>query len=388
MARKGRTVTEQNTEQLSTQYKKAIEAMMGQAAKKYGEGAIFMMGENHVENMPRFSSGSIAIDDAMGGGYPVGRIVEIFGPESSGKTTLALHAVASAQKEFPEKVVLYLDVEHALDPTYAANIGVDMNRVLLSQPGSGEQALDIAEMAINSSGAVSLIVIDSVAALVPQAEIDGDMGDSHVGLQARLMSQALRKLTGAAYNSKCTIIFINQLREKIGIMFGNPETTTGGRALKFYSSVRIEVRGVDWVKKDGSPSGRITRAKVVKNKTAVPFRETKFEIEFGKGISAEGDILDFALDKGVVERSGSWYSYKGMKIGQGRDKAKQYLAENRDVMDEISEDARAACGWNAAGTAHTPDATENDGYEEDGEYDDVIDSDSVSDALFGGGEES
>lgn len=314
--------------------KQALETAIAQIEKQYGKGSIMRMGDNisnmSVETVP---TGSISLDIALGGGLPRGRIVEIYGPEASGKTTLALHSVAEIQKQ--GGIAGYVDAEHALDPVYARNIGVDIDDLYISQPDSGEQALEITETMVRS-GAVDIVVVDSVAALVPKAEIEGDMGDAHVGLQARLMSQALRKLTSAISNSRCIVIFINQLREKVGIVFGNPETTTGGRALKYYSSVRLDVRRIDGIKQNGSIIGNRTRVKVVKNKVAPPFRQTEFDIMFGRGISKEGDILDLAAEMDIVNKSGAWYSYNGEKIGQGRENAKAYLEQNPSVTDEIS----------------------------------------------------
>ena len=314
--------------------KQALETAIAQIEKQYGKGSIMRMGDNisnmSVETVP---TGSISLDIALGGGLPRGRIVEIYGPEASGKTTLALHSVAEIQKQ--GGIAGYVDAEHALDPVYARNIGVDIDNLYISQPDSGEQALEITETMVRS-GAVDIVVVDSVAALVPKAEIEGDMGDAHVGLQARLMSQALRKLTSAISNSRCIVIFINQLREKVGIVFGNPETTTGGRALKYYSSVRLDVRRIDGIKQNGSIIGNRTRVKVVKNKVAPPFRQTEFDIMFGRGISKEGDILDLAAEMDIVNKSGAWYSYNREKIGQGRENAKAYLEQNPSVADEIS----------------------------------------------------
>ena len=359
----GTAVGEEHGKNMATT---VLDTMMANINKQYGEGTVLMLGGGDIVNTPRFPSGSIALDEALGGGFPVGKIIEIYGPEASGKTTLALHAVASAQNHDKDRYVMYIDVEHALDPVYAANIGVDIANLAFSQPGSGEQALNIAEAAVLSN-AVSLIIIDSVAALVPQAELDGEMGDSHVGLQARLMSQGLRKLVSIAEKNKVTIIFINQLREKIGIMFGNPETTTGGRALKYYASIRLDIRRVETLKSGVEMIGNRSRVKVVKNKTAPPFKEAQFDILFGKGISVEGDILDVALNKEIVDKSGSWFSYKGEKIGQGREKAKQYLAENPDVMEEIS---------NAIRSAIERDTT-------DAAADTTAEDEKTSDALFG-----
>ncbi|MCD8154130.1 MAG: recombinase RecA [Clostridiales bacterium] len=319
--------------------RKALEAALGQIEKQYGKGAVMKLGEScadmQVEAIP---TGSLSLDIALGvGGIPKGRIVEIYGPESSGKTTVALHMVAEVQKR--GGIAGFIDAEHALDPVYARNIGVDIDNLYISQPDNGEQALEITETMVRS-GAVDIIIVDSVAALVPKAEIDGDMGDSHVGLQARLMSQALRKLTAAISKSNCVVIFINQLREKVGVMFGNPETTTGGRALKFYSSVRLEVRRVETLKQAGEMVGNHTRVKVVKNKVAPPFKQAEFDIMFGTGISREGDILDLAAEISVINKSGAWYAYKGEKIGQGRENAKLYLKEHPDVMEEVERKVR------------------------------------------------
>ena len=316
----------------------ALEMAMGQIEKQFGKGSVMKLGEFKAMNVEAIPTGALSLDIALGiGGVPRGRIIEIYGPESSGKTTLALHIIAEAQKENGE--VAFIDAEHALDPVYAKNLGVDINNLIVSQPDTGEQALEIAESLIRS-GALDVIVVDSVAALVPKAEIDGDMGDSHIGLQARLMSQALRKLAGAVNKSKTVIIFINQLREKVGIMFGNPETTTGGRALKFYASVRMDIRKVENIKQDGEIIGNRARVKVVKNKVAPPFREAEFDILYGKGISKEGNILDIAVNLDIIEKSGSWFSYKGDRIGQGRENVKKYLIDNPKVMDEIETKIR------------------------------------------------
>lgn len=311
---------------------KALDAALMQIKKDFGSGSIMKLGDASdavVETMP---SGSIGLDIALGGGIPKGRIIEVYGPESSGKTTLALHFIAEVQKI--GGIAGFIDAEHALDPTYAKNIGVDIDNLYISQPDYGEQALEIADTMVRS-GAVDIIVVDSVAALVPKAEIDGEMGDAHVGLQARLMSQALRKLTAAVAKSKCTIIFINQLREKVGIMFGNPEVTAGGRALKFYSSVRLDVRRVESIKQGSDVIGNNVRVKVVKNKIAPPFRETNFDILFSKGISKEGELVDLGVKNNIIEKSGAWYSYNGEKIGQGREKAKDYMKEHPDIASEI-----------------------------------------------------
>ena len=321
----------------------ALDAALVNIEKAYGKGAVMRLGDSSAHmNIETIPTGSLSLDIALGlGGVPRGRIVEIYGPESSGKTTVALHMVAEVQKR--DGIAGFIDAEHALDPVYAKSIGVDIDNLYISQPDSGEQALEIAETMVRS-GAVDIVIIDSVAALVPKAEIDGDMGDAHVGLQARLMSQALRKLTAVIGKSNCVVIFINQLREKVGVMFGNPETTTGGRALKFYSSVRLDVRRIETLKQGGEMIGNRVRVKVVKNKVAPPFREAEFDIMFGKGISREGDILDLAAKENIVEKSGAWYSYNGNKIGQGRENAKIFLANNPEIMSEISEKVRAHYG--------------------------------------------
>lgn len=322
---------------------KALDAAISQIEKQYGKGSIMKLGDPSVAmNVETVPTGSLSLDLALGlGGLPKGRVIEIYGPESSGKTTVALHCVAEVQKA--GGIAGFIDAEHALDPVYAKNIGVDIDNLYISQPDNGEQALEITETMVRS-GAVDIVIVDSVAALVPKAEIDGDMGDSHVGLQARLMSQALRKLTAVISKSNCIVIFINQLREKVGVMFGNPETTTGGRALKFYSSVRLDVRRVESLKQAGEVIGNHTRVKVVKNKVAPPFREAEFDIMFGKGISKEGDILDLAVNIDVVNKSGAWYAYNGEKIGQGRENAKQYLAEHPEIRAEIEAKVRAHHG--------------------------------------------
>ena len=336
---------------------KALDAALSQIEKQYGKGSVMKLGDQssrmQVETVP---TGSLSLDIALGaGGVPKGRIVEIYGPESSGKTTVALHAVAEVQKR--GGIAGFIDAEHALDPVYAKNIGVDIDNLYISQPDCGEQALEITETMVRS-GAVDIVIVDSVAALVPKAEIDGDMGDSHVGLQARLMSQALRKLTSVISKSNCVVIFINQLREKVGVMFGNPETTTGGRALKFYSSVRMDVRRIEALKQGGEVVGNRTRVKIVKNKVAPPFREAEFDIMFGQGISREGDILDLAADKGVVNKSGAWYAYNGDKIGQGRENAKQYLKENPLICEEIEAKVREML--NVDGTEESEETKENE----------------------------
>ncbi len=318
--------------------KKALEIALGQIEKQFGKGSVMKLGEYKAMNVEAIPTGSLGLDIALGiGGVPRGRIIEIFGPESSGKTTLALHIIAEAQKMNGEAA--FIDAEHALDPVYAKHLGVDIDNLIVSQPDTGEQALEITESLVRS-GALDVIVVDSVAALVPKAEIDGDMGDSHMGLQARLMSQALRKLAGAINKTKTVIIFINQLREKIGIMFGNPETTTGGRALKFYASVRLDIRKIENIKQDGEVIGNRARVKVIKNKVAPPFREAEFDIVYGKGISKEGNILDMAVNLDIIEKSGSWFSYNGEKIGQGRENAKQYLKDNPEIMQEVEKKVR------------------------------------------------
>ena len=322
---------------------RALDAALGQIEKQYGKGAVMKLGDSAANmNVETIPTGSLSLDIALGlGGVPKGRIIEVYGPESSGKTTVALHMVAEVQKR--GGIAGFIDAEHALDPAYAKNIGVDIENLYISQPDNGEQALEITETMVRS-GAVDIIIVDSVAALVPKAEIDGDMGDSHVGLQARLMSQALRKLTAAISKSNCIVIFINQLREKVGVMFGNPETTTGGRALKFYSSIRLDVRRIEDLKQGGEMVGNRTRIKVVKNKVAPPFREAEFDIMFGKGISKEGDVLDLAASVGIVQKSGAWFAYGGDKIGQGRENAKAYLREHPEIMDEIEHKVRVAYG--------------------------------------------
>ena len=318
----------------NTEKDKALDAALLQIQKQFGKGAIMKLGDdNALTDIQAISTGSITLDVATGiGGVPRGRIIEIYGPESSGKTTLTLHIIAEAQKTGGKAA--FIDAEHALDPEYAKHLGVDINELLVSQPDTGEQALEICEMLVRS-GALDVIVIDSVAALVPKAEIQGEMGDSHVGLQARLMSQALRKLAGAINKSKTAVIFINQLREKVGVMFGNPETTTGGRALKFYSTMRMDVRRIESIKSGDSVLGNRTRVKIVKNKVAPPFKQAEFEIMYGEGISKAGDILDCAVENGVVEKAGSWYSFGGERIGQGRENVKTYLQSNPDIMDRI-----------------------------------------------------
>ena len=330
---------------------KALDAALAQIEKQFGKGSVMKLGDKganmQIETIP---TGCLSLDLALGlGGIPKGRIIEVYGPESSGTTTVALHMVAEVQKR--GGIAGFIDAEHALDPVYAKNIGVDIDNLYISQPDNGEQALEIAETMVRS-GAVDIIIVDSVAALVPKAEIEGDMGDSHVGLQARLMSQALRKLTAVISKSNCTVIFINQLREKVGVMFGNPEVTTGGRALKFYSSIRLDVRRIETLKQGGEMVGNRTRIRVVKNKIAPPFKEAEFDIMFGEGISREGDILDLAANTGVVNKSGAWYAYEGDKIGQGRENAKQFLKQNPEICHEIEEKVREGFGL---------DSTETDG---------------------------
>ena len=322
---------------------KALDAALANIEKQFGKGSVMKLGDSTVNmNIETIPTGSLSLDIALGlGGVPKGRVVEIYGPESSGKTTVALHMVAEVQKR--GGIAGFIDAEHALDPVYAKNIGVDIDNLYISQPDNGEQALEITETMVRS-GAVDIIIVDSVAALVPKAEIDGDMGDSHVGLQARLMSQALRKLTAVISKSNCIVIFINQLREKVGVMFGNPETTTGGRALKFYSSIRMDVRRIETLKQGGEMVGNRTRIKVVKNKIAPPFKQAEFDIMFGKGISKEGDILDLAAEIGVVNKSGAWYAYNGEKIGQGRENSKVFLQEHPEIRDEVEAKVRAHYG--------------------------------------------
>ncbi len=318
--------------------KKALEAAIGQIEKQFGKGSVMKLGDFTAMNVEAIPTGALSLDVALGiGGIPRGRIIEVFGPESSGKTTLTLHMIAEAQKLGGEAA--FIDAEHALDPVYAKHLGVDIDNLIVSQPDTGEQALEIAE-ALVRSGALDIIVVDSVAALVPKAEIDGDMGDSHIGLQARLMSQALRKLAGAINKTKTVIVFINQLREKVGVMFGNPETTPGGRALKFYSSVRLDIRKIENLKQDGEVVGNRARVKVVKNKVAPPFREAEFDIMYGKGISKEGNIVDLAVNLDIIEKSGSWFSYNDARIGQGRENVKKFLIENPDIMKEVEDKIR------------------------------------------------
>ncbi|MGO5145808.1 recombinase RecA [Catenibacterium mitsuokai] len=317
----------------------ALDDAISQIEKKFGKGSVMRLGDRAAVDVDVIPSGSLTLDKALGiGGYPKGRIIEIYGPESSGKTTLTLHAIAQAQKQGGKAA--FIDAEHAIDPVYAKNLGVDIDELILSQPDSGEQALEIAEMLVRS-GVIDLIVIDSVAALVPQVELDGEMGDAAVGLQARLMSKALRKLSGVMNKTNCTVIFINQLREKIGVMYGNPETTTGGRALKFYSSVRVEIRRSEQIKQNGEIVGNKANIKVVKNKVAPPFKTTQVDIIYGKGISRDGEILDLAVEGDIVEKSGAWYAYNGEKIGQGRENAKNFLLEHPAIFAEVEEKVKA-----------------------------------------------
>lgn len=324
----------------NSEKRKALDAAMGQIEKQFGKGSVMKLGDRAAVDVAVIPTGSLTLDMALGiGGYPKGRIIEIYGPESSGKTTLTLHAIAEVQKQ--GGTAAFIDAEHAIDPVYAKNLGVNIDELILSQPDSGEQGLEIAETLVRS-GAIDLVVVDSVAALVPQVELDGEMGDQQMGLQARLMSKALRKLSGVMNKTDCTIIFINQLREKIGVMFGNPETTTGGRALKFYSSVRVEIRRSEAIKNGTEIVGNKVNIKVVKNKVAPPFKSTSVDIIYGKGISRDGEVLDLAVEKDIVDKSGAWYAYKGEKIGQGRENAKRYLIEHPDIMNEITEAIKAS----------------------------------------------
>lgn len=330
----------------------ALDDAISQIEKKFGKGSVMRLGDRTAVDVDVIPSGSLTLDKALGiGGYPKGRIIEIYGPESSGKTTLTLHAIAQAQKQGGKAA--FIDAEHAIDPVYAKNLGVDIDELILSQPDSGEQALEIAEMLVRS-GVIDLIVIDSVAALVPQVELDGEMGDAAVGLQARLMSKALRKLSGVMNKTNCTVIFINQLREKIGVMYGNPETTTGGRALKFYSSVRVEIRRSEQIKQNGEIIGNKANIKVVKNKVSPPFKTTQVDIIYGKGISRDGEILDLAVEGDIVEKSGAWYAYNGEKIGQGRENAKNFLIEHPAIFEEVEEKVKAQL----FGTEDVAEATE------------------------------
>ena len=338
---------------------KALDAALSQIEKQFGRGAVMKLGDQGTNmNIETIPTGSLSLDIALGlGGIPKGRIVEIYGPESSGKTTVTLHMIAEVQKR--GGIAGFIDAEHALDPVYARNIGVDIDNLYISQPDSGEQALEITETMVRS-GALDIVVVDSVAALVPKAEIDGEMGDSHVGLQARLMSQALRKLTAVISKSNCTVVFINQLREKVGVMFGNPETTTGGRALKFYSSVRLDVRRIDKITQGGEVIGNRTRVKVVKNKIAPPFKEAEFDIMFGKGISTVGDILDLAVSSNIINKAGAWFSYNGEKIGQGRENTKVYLEEHPEILETVGEEVRAHYGIGDAAPAAKAGETEGE----------------------------
>ena len=348
----------------NTEKKKALEAAMSQIEKQFGKGSVMKLGEFKAMEIEAIPTGALSLDMALGiGGGPRGRIIEVFGPESSGKTTLALHVVAEAQKMGGEAA--FIDAEHALDPVYAKKLGVDIDNLIVSQPDTGEQALEITESLIRS-GALDVIVVDSVAALVPKAEIDGDMGDSHMGLQARLMSQALRKLAGAINKTKTVLIFINQLREKIGVMFGNPETTTGGRALKFYASVRLDIRKIENIKQDGEVKGNRVRVKVIKNKVAPPFREAEFDIVYGEGISKAGNILDMAVNMDIIEKSGSWFSYDGNRIGQGRENVKKYLKENPEILADVEQKVRA----NFAKAFQDSLGEELPEVDEDGEFED------------------
>ncbi len=336
---------------------KALDAAISQIEKQYGKGAVMKLGDpSSTMNVETTPTGSLALDIALGlGGIPKGRVIEVYGPESSGKTTLTLHMIAEIQRR--GGIAGFIDAEHALDPVYARNIGVDIDNLYISQPDSGEQGLEIAETMVRS-GAIDIVVVDSVAALVPKAEIDGDMGDSHVGLQARLMSQALRKLTAVISKTNCTVVFINQLREKVGVMFGSPETTTGGRALKFYSSIRLDVRRIESIKQSGEVTGNRTRVKVVKNKIAPPFKEAEFDIMFGKGISYSGDVLDLAAGSDIVIKSGAWYNYNNEKIGQGRENAKKFLEDHPDMLYEIDQKVREHYGLDPEG-ARKPVAVES-----------------------------
>ena len=349
----------------NTEKKKALEAAMSQIEKQFGKGSVMKLGEFKAMEIEAIPTGALSLDMALGiGGVPRGRIIEVFGPESSGKTTLALHVVAEAQKMGGEAA--FIDAEHALDPVYAKKLGVDIDNLIVSQPDTGEQALEITESLIRS-GALDVIVVDSVAALVPKAEIDGDMGHSHMGLQARLMSQALRKLAGAINKTKTVLIFINQLREKIGVMFGNPETTTGGRALKFYASVRLDIRKIENIKQDGEVKGNRVRVKVIKNKVAPPFREAEFDIVYGEGISKAGNILDMAVNMDIIEKSGSWFSYDGNRIGQGRENVKKYLKENPEILADVEQKVRAnfAKAFQDSLGEELPEVDEDGEFEED-----------------------
>jgi recombination protein RecA len=339
---------------ISAEKEKAVATAMTQIERQYGKGSIMKLGSRPIIDVPVISTGSIALDKALGvGGIPRGRVTEIFGPESSGKTTLALHAVANAQKQ--GGIAAFIDAEHALDTSYAKRLGVNCDELLVSQPDTGEQALEIADMLVRS-GAIDIVVIDSVAALVPRAEIEGEMGDSHMGLQARLMSQALRKLTGTISKTMTSIIFINQIRMKIGVVFGNPETTTGGNALKFYASLRLDIRRAAAIKEGQDVIGNRTRVKVVKNKLAPPFKEAEFDIMYGEGISRSGDLLDIGVEAGIVEKSGSWYSYNGERIGQGRENVKKFFGDNPQLFDAIYEKVREAAGLSKSKESAAPEA--------------------------------
>jgi recombination protein RecA len=344
------------TEERNNERVKAIDLALAQIEKQFGKGSIMRLGSKEaIVPIAVISTGAISFDAALGvGGFPRGRVVEIFGPESSGKTTIALQVIAEAQKT--GGMAAFVDAEHALDPGYAKKLGVDVDNLLVSQPDYGEQALEITEALVRSN-AIDVLVVDSVAALVPKAELDGEMGDSHMGLQARLMSQALRKLTGTVAKSRTCLIFINQIREKIGVMFGNPETTTGGRALKFYSSVRIDIRRIAAIKEGDVVTGSRTRVKIVKNKVAAPFRESEFDILYGEGISREGDLIDLAVNNNILEKSGSWFSYKGERIGQGRENARSFLKENKDTMAKLDAEVRKALGMIPAAASAAPAAT-------------------------------
>lgn len=378
-------------DRLRQQREAALNTALKQVEKTYGKGAAMRMGDGPVQNVQVIPTGSLALDLALGiGGLPRGRIVEIFGPESSGKTTMALECVANAQKA--GGVAAYIDAEHALDPEYAKALGVDVDNLIISQPDSGEQGLEIADMLVRS-GALDVIVIDSVAALVPKAEIEGDMGDSHVGLQARLMSQALRKMTGALAQANTTAIFINQLREKIGVFFGNPETTTGGKALKFYSSVRLDIRRIQTIKKGDEAIGNRTRVKVVKNKMAPPFKQAEFDILYGKGVSRSGSIIDMGIESGIIKKSGSWFTYEGDQLGQGRENVRQFLDDNPGLADELDHKIRQAYGLippdaDDSSTGANSDATKDssDSASADAHGDASFASDSVSDAAAEGQE--
>lgn len=355
---------------MNDESKKALDAAISQIQKQFGKGSIMKLGEATDTNVHTFPTGSLSLDIALGvGGIPRGRVIEIFGPESSGKTTVTLHMIAEVQKQ--GGIAAFIDAEHALDPAYAKKVGVDIDELYISQPDNGEQALEIAETMVRS-GAIDLVIVDSVAALVPRAEIEGDMGDSHMGLQARLMSQALRKLTGVINKSKCTVVFINQLREKVGIMFGSNETTTGGRALKFYASVRMDVRKIETLKQSNEFIGSRTRVKVVKNKVAPPFQQAEFDIMYGEGISKEGDVLDLAANIDVVNKSGAWYSYGDIRLGQGRENAKIYVKENPELLLEIENKVREHYGLKAIGEDASGHDVDANGFDDE-EMDDLED---------------